>query len=153
VPLDPRMMQLLLQCGADPNARTSATKRTPLIALAASAEAAAKKVLAVGGTSGASPSLLQDEAAVMRARGRVAELLLREGGAEPGASDAAGRSALCYARSAGPLAAPLAVVLGRSSEEAESTAMGPGGYSRTEVSLAACWRGRKCTFCGDFWRE
>mmetsp|Transcript_53077 Transcript_53077/g.91151 ORF Transcript_53077/g.91151 Transcript_53077/m.91151 type:complete len:162 (-) Transcript_53077:20-505(-) len=161
------MTQLLLQCGADTNARTSVTRRSPLISLAAAAEAAVvertKKTAELlgqahesGMTTGAGAVPPEPtEAEVMRARARVAELLLREGAAEAGMSDTAGRSALCYARAAGPLAAPLVEVLNQFSEESESVEMGPGGSSSSsgDGGQAACWRGTKCTFCGDFWNE
>jgi len=175
--IDPRIVQLLLQAGADAHARDSRKHRTPLLALAAECEASAKVSAAVtrgrnAGGAEPSPSVREEgsDAYLVKKRARMAELLLAEGGAEVGASDSAGRTALCYARAAGPQGTLLLHVLcARYAMQATETSPSSSTSSPAATGAAdnalmagrsvhkgegqnACYRGPACTFCGELFR-
>jgi hypothetical protein len=173
--VDPRVVQLLLQVGADAHARDAATRRTPLLALAAACEAACKAAVTAGTAAGSAADAkaatsARDEGRgvyLAKKRARIAELLLAEGGAEVGASDRSGRTAMCYARAAGSHGALLLDVLraryvmqatetpteaGAPTEAAGSNAPALGSLVTQDEGPNACYRGPACTFCGNWWR-
>jgi len=179
-------VQLLLRVDASASARAQPDKRTPLIALAAAcadhARGGAKDGGAEGSVAGSSGAVMEGAAEgaggatdwaermaeLGRRCARAAELLLVEGKAEAGSSDARGRSALCYAREARNLtshlvrrqaAAPDAALDAASASGAAPAAACWDGLigvlrgadkrgSPLAVS-APCWRGTACSFCGD----
>ena len=180
--IDPRLVQLLLQAGADAHSRDAGRHRTPLLALAAECEATAKVRVANRNSANDTENVqsVRDEgsdAYLLKKRARIAELLLAEGGAEVGASDRAGRTPLCYARAAGPhgtlllhvlcaryamqateTSSPTSPSIASTNQSTSSTgaaagdALMAGRNVLKEEGPNACYRGPACTYCGELFR-
>jgi len=141
----PRMVQLLLRVRADPCALTAKTRRTPLLTLAATcAEAAAEATLGEDTNAAAANEARSqvegagDVSAWSGAAARAAQLLLDEGSADPAAVDVGGRTALCYARSAGKRGDQLTLVLVNALQKCQN-------HGKEAAGL--CARGKKCEYC------